>query len=156
MEKVTRYQRWIFSTFVFPRANSGHMGLLLQVVIVSNNGLSSGYTWTVIQKKLNNSALAWAQHNMFTSVPHRSYDSTIPLLTIMNEFLTSTMLIIMSSSDCSCIMGHERAYSMPLGYYARIHSILGKYTDQKDRGRWREKTVVTNGLIHIYIISYKR
>lgn len=41
---------------------------------------------------------------------------------------------------------------MPLGYYARIQSVLGKYTNQKD-GEDEEKIVVRNGLSNICILT---
>lgn len=54
---------------ILPGANSGHMGLLLQVVIIFNSSLFNGSTY-YHSEKAEQPSFSGAQHKMFTAVPY--------------------------------------------------------------------------------------
>lgn len=86
--KVAEYQRWSFWTaFNLPRASSGHVVLLLQVVIISSNGDCSVDTHLLSSRK-SRMTPHQAEHSsqMFTSVPPQFLWSNHP---VTNEQMIS-------------------------------------------------------------------
>lgn len=92
---------------IFTQSQFWSHGSLLQVVIISNS--SEFIKWIHCCPEKADNSFRWSTAQMFTSLHHCSYDSTIPLPT-NKLFLYIHDADYFEELDCCCIMVHQRTY----------------------------------------------